>query len=274
MAIPPNIIELINRAIKDGKVSDTERGIIVETAKREGISEQEIYTYINFALSHNPPKGIIAKPQEASSSKTKYENSDSSGISPKIVLIIFLGVFWALLKIVSMLNKIEPRQASTKTTETAHSTSSSIFDYRYSTGEFYDKLSLKPSQPIATLLPLSQETAELIFDNRQENPKKRLKVYLIESQNPKLEIEMYPFYEGKSKASMYRLTITDPYGYSIDGLPYFDFKAHYEFNMLDMIKSTDFLVEETENKKEEILLLLKYLESSSDNLRYSLKALN
>ena len=272
MVIPPNIIELINRAIKDGKVSDTERGIIVETAKREGISEQEINTYINFALSQNPPKGIIAKPQEASSSKTKYENSDSSGISPKIVLIIIICVFWALLLFKS--NKSEPRQASPKTTETTHSTSSSIFDYRYSTGEFYDTLSLKPSQPIATLLPLSQETAELIFDNRQQNPEKALKVYLIESQNPKLEIEMYPFYEGKSKASMYRLTITDPYGYSIDGLPYFDFKAHYEFNMLDMIKSTDFLVEETENKKEEILLLLKYLESSSDNLRYSLKALN
>ena len=287
MIIPQNIIDLVNIAINDKNISPREREFIVEAAKKEGISEKTINEYIDTALenhlqsqqkdnliyckhcgtlviptdgdcpycgnnliphSQKTQKETTSNPNVSSSWKERYEISHSNRISPKIVLLIVTAVITISFKFIKAINKKEIKNKATYTTTTKETYSaSSLFNYRYSTGAYYDELSLTPAQPIATLQPLSNETAELIRVNRiVGDRKKTLNVYLLESKKPKLEIEIYPLNERKSKAGTYRLTITDTYGNAIEGLPYFDFKAHYEDNMIVMTTSTDFFAEDTE----------------------------
>ncbi|MBR4625572.1 MAG: hypothetical protein IKO56_08585, partial [Alphaproteobacteria bacterium] len=53
MIIPQNIIDLVNLAICDNNITFDERKMIIEAAKREGISEEEINEYINTALKQH-----------------------------------------------------------------------------------------------------------------------------------------------------------------------------------------------------------------------------
>lgn|GEM_PF-5746371 len=338
MIIPQNIIDLVNLAICDNNITFDERKMIIEAAKREGISEKEINEYINTAfkqhfqsqpkddllyckhcgnlviptygdcpfcgnkiisLSQQTQKGTTtrsktketssknketySKPKETSSWKKRYEISNSHRISPKTIFLIATTILSITLKFVVSYTKDDKNNKTTYKTETIYSSSPSIPTASrqrfiappglYTTGEYYDELSQNPKLPIATLQPLSNETADLINDEgtRSFLGYKTIYIYLRESEEPSLEITKLPMYNRKNQGSMFRLTITDTLGNAIMGLPYFDFEAHYD-KMIEMI---DAKIEVTnkKDKKKEIIHRLRNLQANYNNMRYSIIAL-
>ena len=340
MIIPQNIIDLVNLAICDNNITIDERKIIIEAAKREGISEEEINEYINTALKqhfNSQPKDDLlycehcgnsvipsygdcpfcgnkiislsqqtqketttrsknketssknketySKPKETSSWKKRYEISNSHRISPKTIFLIATTILSITLKFVVSYTKDDKKQKTTYKTEYTFTKSPSeskptVTRYRftappqlYSTGEYYDELSLSPKLPIATLQPLSNETADLINDEQTRSylGYKTIYIYLRESENPSLEITKLPMYNRENQAKRFRLTITDTLGKAIIGLPYFDFEAHYD-NMIDMIDAT-IEVANKKDKKKEIIHRLRNLQANYSDMRYTLTPL-
>lgn len=322
MIIPQNIIDLVNLAICDNNITFDERKMIIEAAKREGISEEEINEYINTALkqhfnsqpkddllyckhcgnlviptygdcpfcgnkiislSQKPKEETTPKPKEQSSWKKRYEISNSHRISYKTIFLIATTILSITLKFVVSYTKDDKKQKTTYKTETIYSSSPSIPTASrqrfiappglYTTGEYYDELSQNPKLPIATLQPLSNETADLINDEgtRSFLGYKTIYIYLRESEEPSLEITKLPMYNRKNQGSMFRLTITDALGNAIMGLPYFDFEAHYD-KMIEMIDAK-IEVANKKDKKKEIIHRLRNLQANYNNMRYSIIAL-
>lgn len=235
------------------------------------------------SLSQKPKEETTPKPKEQSSWKKRYEISNSHRISPKTVFLIVTTILSLTLKFIISYTKDDKNNKTTYKTETIYSSSPSIPTASrqrfiappglYTTGEYYDELSQNPNLPIATLQPLSNETADLINDEgtRSFLGYKTIYIYLRESEEPSLEITKLPMYNRKNQGSMFRLTITDTLGNAIMGLPYFDFEAHYD-KMIEMI---DAKIEVTnkKDKKKEIIHRLRNLQANYNNMRYSIIAL-
>lgn len=235
------------------------------------------------SLSQKPKEETTPKPKEQSSWKKRYEISNSHRISPKTVFLIVTTILSLTLKFIISYTKDDKNNKTTYKTETIYSSSPSIPTASrqrfiappglYTTGEYYDELSQNPKLPIATLQPLSNETADLINDEgtRSFLGYKTIYIYLRESEEPSLEITKLPMYNRKNQGSMFRLTITDTLGKAITGLPYFDFEAHYD-KMIEMI---DAKIEVTnkKDKKKEIIHRLRNLQANYNNMRYSIIAL-
>lgn len=235
------------------------------------------------SLSQKPKEETTPKPKEQSSWKKRYEISNSHRISPKTVFLIVTTILSLTLKFIISYTKDDKNNKTTYKTETIYSSSPSIPTASrqrfiappglYTTGEYYDELSQNPKLPIATLQPLSNETADLINDEgtRSFLGYKTIYIYLRESEEPSLEITKLPMYNRKNQGSMFRLTITDTLGNAIKGLPYFDFEAHYD-KMIEMI---DAKIEVTnkKDKKKEIIHRLRNLQANYNNMRYSIIAL-
>lgn len=235
------------------------------------------------SLSQKPKEETTPKPKEQSSWKKRYEISNSHRISPKTVFLIVTTILSLTLKFIISYTKDDKNNKTTYKTETIYSSSPSIPTASrqrfiappglYTTGEYYDELSQNPKLPIATLQPLSNETADLINDEgtRSFLGYKTIYIYLRESEEPSLEITKLPMYNRKNQGSMFRLTITDTLGNAIMGLPYFDFEAHFD-KMIEMI---DAKIEVTnkKDKKKEIIHRLRNLQANYNNMRYSIIAL-
>lgn len=235
------------------------------------------------ALSQKPKEETTPKPKEQSSWKKRYEISNSHRISYKTIFLIATTILSITLKFVVSYTKDDKNNKTTYKTETIYSSSPSIPTASrqrfiapsglYTTGEYYDELSQNPKLPIATLQPLSNETADLINDEgtRSFLGYKTIYIYLRESEEPSLEITKLPMYNRKNQGSMFRLTITDTQGNAIMGLPYFDFEAHYD-KMIEMIDAK-IEVANKKDKKKEIIHRLRNLQANYNNMRYSIIAL-
>ncbi len=235
------------------------------------------------SLSQKPKEETTPKPKEQSSWKKRYEISNSHRISYKTIFLIATTILSITLKFVVSYSKDDKNNKTTYKTETIYSSSPSIPTASrqrfiappglYTTGEYYDELSQNPKLPIATLQPLSNETADLINDEgtRSFLGYKTIYIYLRESEEPSLEITKLPMYNRKNQGSLFRLTITDTLGNAIMGLPYFDFEAHYD-KMIEMIDAK-LEVANKKDKKKEIIHRLRNLQANYNNMRYSIIAL-
>lgn len=235
------------------------------------------------SLSQKPKEETTPKPKEQSSWKKRYEISNSHRISYKTIFLISTTILSIALKSIISYTKDDKNNKTTYKTETIYSSSPSIPTASrqrfiappglYTTGEYYDELSQNPKLPIATLQPLSNETADLINDEgtRSFLGYKTIYIYLRESEEPSLEITKLPMYNRKNQGSMFRLTITDTLGNAIMGLPYFDFEAHYD-KMIEMIDAK-IEVANKKDKKKEIIHRLRNLQANYNNMRYSIIAL-